>query len=146
MTSGALPQTAAGGIVLFVDDEPRVLSGFRDTLRKEPYQLLTVNSASAALELLAEHQVDVVVSDEQMPIMCGSVFLEHVRQRYPNIVRIMLTGEASLAVSVQAINDGLYRFLGKPIQPDELRRVIRDALRMRALKAGPPRPPILRAR
>jgi len=121
------------GLVLFVDDEPQILNGFRDILRKEPYDLLLASSASEALLLLSQHQVDVVVSDERMPVISGSEFLERVRRGYPGIVRIMLTGQASLEVSVQAINDGLYRFLGKPIPSQELCRVIRAALKLKAI-------------
>ena len=119
-------------VVLFVDDEPDILAGYCDVLRKEPYQILTSTSPGLALDLLSRTRVDVVVSDEVMPRMCGSAFLQRVHQAYPEIVRIMLTGEASLAASVRAINDGLYRFLGKPIQPEELSRVIRDALKIKS--------------
>jgi DNA-binding NtrC family response regulator len=121
--------------VLFVDDEPAILAGFCDALRKEPYEILTATSAALALDVLSRTHVDVVVSDECMPRMCGSALLERVHRDYPNVVRIMLTGEASLAASVRAINDGLYRFLGKPVQPEELSRVIRDALKMKNLGA-----------
>jgi len=119
--------------VLFVDDEPQVLRGIRDVVRKEPYDTLLASSAQDALDILSQNQVDVVVSDERMPVMTGSELLERVHRQYPHIVRIMLTGQASLSVSVQAINDGLYRFLSKPIAPDELRRVIHHALVVKSL-------------
>jgi DNA-binding NtrC family response regulator len=133
--STAKPAPTLRAAVLFVDDEPAILAGFSDALRKEPYEILTATSAALALDVLSRAHVDVVVSDECMPRMCGSAFLERVHRDYPNIVRIMLTGEASLAASVRAINDGLYRFLGKPVRPEELSRVIRDALKMKSLGA-----------
>jgi DNA-binding NtrC family response regulator len=120
-------------VVLFVDDEPAVLEGIRDTLRKEPYDVLTANSAVIAMDYLIKRRVDVIVSDECMPRVSGSDLLSRVRHEYPDVCRIMLTGEASLDVSVRAINDGLYRFLSKPVKPDELTRVVRDALRMKEL-------------
>ena len=129
----AKPASTSREAVLFVDDEPAILAGFCDALRKEAYEILTATSAALALDVLSRTHVDVVVSDECMPRMCGSAFLGRVHRDYPDIVRIMLTGEASLAASVRAINDGLYRFLGKPVQHEELSRVIRDALKMKNL-------------
>ena len=120
--------------ILFVDDEPQVLRGYRDILHKEPYELLAAGSAAQALEILAKERIHVVVSDERMPSVSGSELLERVHRDYPDIVRIMLTGQASLLASVQAINDGLYRFLSKPIAAVELRRVLRDALHVQALR------------
>jgi response regulator RpfG family c-di-GMP phosphodiesterase len=119
--------------VLFVDDHPRILDGFKDALRREEYEIVTAESAAAALELLAKAPVDVVVSDECMPRMSGSDFLWLVHKRYPRIVRVMLTGQASLTAATRAIDDGLYRFLSKPIAPEELKRVVRDALRSKFL-------------
>ena len=120
--------------ILFVDDEPQVLRGYRDILHKEPYQLLAAGSAAQALGILAKERIHVVVSDERMPLVSGSELLERVHRDYPDIVRIMLTGQASLLASVQAINDGLYRFLSKPIAPEGLQRVLRDALHVQALR------------
>ena len=124
---------AARPAVLFVDDERAVLEGFRDAFRREEFEVVTAESALRALELLAAQPVDVVVSDECMARISGAKFLAIVRERYPNIVRIMLTGEASLSAATRAINDGLYRFLSKPIEQDELRRVVRDALKSKGV-------------
>ena len=119
--------------VLFVDDEPAVLEGFRDAFRREEFEVVTAESAFSALEILAARHIDVVVSDECMPQLSGAEFLARVRKRHPDVVRIMLTGEASLSAATKAINDGLYRFLTKPIDPTELGRVVRDALRSKSI-------------
>jgi DNA-binding NtrC family response regulator len=120
--------------ILFVDDELAVLEGLRRSLWKEPFTVLTADSAAAALEILANTHVDVVVSDERMPSMSGSEFLGRVREAYPETIRIMLTGEAGLPAAVRAINEGpLYRFLHKPLSPQELLRTIRQALQMKQL-------------
>jgi len=120
--------------VLFVDDELAVLTGLKRALWKEPYLILTADSGAKALEVLAGTPVDVVISDERMPSMSGSAFLARVRELYPAIMRIMLTGEAGLPAAVRAINEGpLYRFLNKPLAPSELARTIRQALQMKAL-------------
>jgi DNA-binding NtrC family response regulator len=123
---------AARPAVLFVDDEPAILEGFRDAFRREAFEVVSAESAVSALEILAARKIDVVVSDECMPQLSGAEFLARVRKRHPDVVRIMLTGEASLSTATKAINDGLYRFLSKPIEPTELGRVVRDALRSKS--------------
>jgi DNA-binding NtrC family response regulator len=120
--------------VLFVDDEPAVLEALGRTLRKEPYEVLTAPSAAKALAILRSRAVDVVVSDQRMPQVSGSEFLAQVRQQFPDVVRMMLTGEANLDDAVRAINDGLYRFLSKPLGPDELARTLRQALHMKGVQ------------
>ena len=65
--------------VLFVDDEPKVTEALKRALRREPYEFLTATSGTAALKILEDQYVDVVISDEQMPGMAGSVFLSMVR-------------------------------------------------------------------
>lgn len=115
--------------VLFVDDEPSLLQGIRDALRKEPYDIFIASSASEGIEILGTRRIDVVVSDERMPGMCGSKFLGHVCHDYPETIRIMLTGQASLDSAIRAINQGeVYRFLTKPCSPMELAQTIRGAL------------------
>ena len=114
--------------MLFVDDEPRVLRGFRDALRKEAYDILTAGSAALALGVLSRNHVDIVISDERMPVTSGAELLEQVGRDYPSVIRIMLTGQASLEASIRAIKGGIYRFLTKPIEASELRRVIAAAL------------------
>jgi len=81
--------------VLFVDDELHVTEGLKRALRKEPYEIMSANSADKALEILARQPVDIVVSDEKMPGMSGSEFLTVVCRKYPDTIRIILTGHAS---------------------------------------------------
>ena len=120
--------------VLFVDDEPRVTKGLKHTLFQENYEILTANSGPEALEILRRESVDVVVSDEKMPGMSGTLLLSVIRRDYPNTVRIMLTGQASLEVAVQAINQGeIYRFLMKPCNGADLAITIHQALQQREL-------------
>jgi two-component system, probable response regulator PhcQ len=134
MNGTASTTKTARPTVLFVDDERSVIEGLRDALRKEPYRVLVATSGEEALELLARNDVAVVVSDEQMPNMPGSVFLSIVRQRYPSTMRMILTGQASLDAAVRAINEGeIYRFLAKPCAPLDLAQSIRHALQTREL-------------
>lgn len=115
--------------VLFVDDEPNILTGILRSVRHEPYRSLTATSAEHALTILRETPVDVVVSDEQMPGMSGLELLTTVHQQHPEIVNVMLSGQASMGTVVRALNHGqLYRFLIKPSSIDELSATIRQAL------------------
>jgi len=121
--------------VLFVDDEPHVTDSLKRSLRKEPYEVLSANSASEALKMLAREPVDVVVSDEKMPGMQGSEFLAQVCNLYPETVRIILTGHGSMEAAIRAINEGeIYRFLTKPCNEVDLAITIRQALQLKDLK------------
>lgn len=120
--------------ILFVDDEPQVTQAMKRALHREPFDILTADSAAAALELLATTAVDVIVSDERMPGTPGSVFLSQVRDAYPDTVRIMLSGQASVEDVVRAINHGeIYRFCLKPIQTADLALTIRQAVQQKRL-------------
>lgn len=117
--------------ILFVDDEPHLLESIKTMLRKEPYRILTATSGEEALALFAksEQDIDVIVSDERMPAMQGSVLLTTVRARFPDVVRVLLTGQASIAAAVRAVNDAhVHMFLEKPIAPDALKRALSDAI------------------
>jgi EAL domain-containing protein (putative c-di-GMP-specific phosphodiesterase class I) len=114
--------------VLFVDDEPHVTANFLIMFRKAPFKVLTANSGREALSVLEGTVVDIIVSDEQMPDMPGSVLLSKVRQLHPEIVRIILTGEASLDAAIDAINGaGIFRFLRKPCSVDDLTACLKEA-------------------
>ncbi|HUE93497.1 HD domain-containing phosphohydrolase [Pseudomonas sp.] len=115
--------------LLLVDDEENILNSLRRVLRNEPYKLLTCNSGEAALQLFAEQPIDLVISDARMPGMDGAALLAQVQQRWPNCLRILLTGYADLTTTVKAINEGqIYRYISKPWDDNELRLIIHQAL------------------
>lgn len=121
--------------VLIVDDEPKIYHALRRALHREPYDILYASGGEEALKLLGERTVDVIVADQNMPAMQGSVLLGRVRQQFPDVVRMMLTGDARLETVMAAVNKGeIYRFFTKPCNEAELIISIRDALQMRALK------------
>jgi DNA-binding NtrC family response regulator len=117
-------------ILLLVDDEPAILSSLSRLLRNEGYRILTAENGLAALNLMANHDVGVVVSDGLMAQMTGAEFLMAVKERYPRAVRILLTGFTEPGVVLQAIQQcALFSFQSKPWDNDELRKVIRSAFR-----------------
>ena len=115
--------------VLFVDDESHVLSALRRSLRRESFDCLFAEGPDEALEILKENEVDLVVSDHLMPSMDGLTFLKLVKDIYPHIVRVVLTGHADLQMAIEAINEGeVFRFLTKPWNDVELKVTLRQML------------------
>jgi response regulator RpfG family c-di-GMP phosphodiesterase len=115
--------------ILLVDDEINILKALNRLLRTDGYRLLIAESGAEALNLMAHESVDLVISDMRMPEMDGAVFLATVRQKWPDTVRILLTGHADMAQTVSAINHGeIYRFIAKPWNDQELLIIVRQAL------------------
>ena len=123
-----------GRVVLLVDDDQNLLNGLRRALSRERYELLTAVGAQPALEILKGVKVDVIVSDERMPGLKGTDLLKIVAREYPETIRIMLSGQASLETAIRAINEGeIYRFLLKPCNEIDLALSIRQALEQKEL-------------
>lgn len=115
--------------VLLVDDEPRVLDGYRRNLRKQ-FEIHTAEGGHAGLATIAEHgPFAVVVSDYRMPEMNGVDFLSKVAEVSPKTIRMMLTGQADMEATIASINDGrVFRFLTKPCPPESLGAVLNEAV------------------
>lgn len=115
--------------ILFIDDDPGILNGFKRTFRKEKYNLLTAGNAKEAMALLEQHAVHLIVSDHKMPGTTGLDFFASIMSRYPDVVKIILTGQADMDMTIEAINSGcVYKFLLKPVNNLELMVTIRNAL------------------
>ena len=121
--------------VLFVDDEVNILKALQRLLRQEDMNVLCASQGQEALEILSKTKTQVVVTDQRMPEMSGVDLLSAVRERHPDIVRMMLTGYTEMNVAVEAINRGeIYRLITKPWNDDELRATIRQAFEQSDLK------------
>lgn len=115
--------------ILLVDDEVNVLSSLKRALFDEPLNISTAGGGEEALEIMEKEAFKLVVSDERMLGMQGSEFLSNVRERYPDTVRIMLTGHATLEAAMKAVNEGeIYRFFAKPWNDHELIFAIRSGI------------------
>ncbi|NOZ25840.1 MAG: response regulator [Nitrospirae bacterium] len=122
--------------ILLVDDEPNIISSLKRVLMDEPYRVYSAGNGADALDILKEQRIKVVVSDERMPGMSGSEFLSVVRNRFPMVVRIVLTGHASIEAAMNAVNNGeIYRFFTKPWRDVELKLSIRSAIEKYDLEA-----------
>ncbi len=115
--------------VLFVDDDRALLDALQRSLRGVPYRLLTAGDARQALDLVETEPVDVLVADDQMPGMSGVELVTQVRQRFPDVVSLMLSGNTSIGSLVHAINDGeVFRFLLKPCLAQDVDRAVQAAI------------------
>lgn len=122
------------GTLLLVDDEAHVLSSLKRLFRPDGYRILTAQSGTEGLALLANHAVDVILSDQRMPGMTGVDFLRQAKQLCPDTVRMTLSGYAELQSIIDAVNEGaVVKFLTKPWEDDRLRAHIADAFRQKAL-------------
>ncbi len=120
--------------ILFVDDEPNLLSAFQRQLRKQFDVDIAVGPEAGLAVLENPEPYGVVVADMRMPVMNGVEFLAKVKQSAPNIVRIMLTGNADQGTAIEAINEGnIFRFLNKPCPPEKLTDALNAALRQHQL-------------
>ena len=117
--------------VLFVDDQESVLKRIKKLFENEPYHLLFARSASEALSLMEKgDKPTVVVSDQKMEGMSGLELLERVKKQAPDTMRLMITGYDDIQVAIQAINKvGLYRYILKPWDNEDLKQAVRDAVR-----------------
>lgn len=121
--------------VLCVDDEANILSALRRLLRPHGFQVIVAESGQAGLTVLESTPVDLVISDMRMPEMDGSKFLEHVRQRWPDTMRLLLTGYADVSSIIEAINRGeIYRYITKPWDDHDLVLIVQQALERKVLE------------
>ena len=117
-----------GPLILYVDDERGNRVVFEQSLNAE-FNLLTAQNAAEALELLAQHEVAVVVSDIRMPSMTGEELLRIVKERHPQTIRMVVTAYADVEPILRAINEGLVaRYIIKPWIRTELVQVLRWAI------------------
>ncbi len=106
--------------ILIVDDDEDTGSLLSDSLRKRGFDVEAVTSARACLDKLRTEQVDVVVTDVQMPEMSGIELCQQLQQRHPDLLTIVLTGQSGLETAIAAIRAGAYDFVTKPVKVDAL--------------------------
>ena len=110
---------------LFIDNEEKILGALKRILVDEPYNTIFTTSGKEALEILRNNQVQVVVTDMCMPVMGGLEILRKVKQEYPHVVRIVLSGFAEKQTLLWAINQGeIFRFIPKSNSSHKIRKGI----------------------
>ena len=113
--------------ILYVDDENHNLVSFKATFRKD-YKILTAKGGHEGLELVRKYTVHLVISDQRMPNMTGVQFLEKVKEEFPDVVTMILTGYSDMDALINAINTGnVFRYIAKPWEKNDLATAIRNA-------------------
>lgn len=119
--------------ILYVDDEEHNLISFKAVFRKE-YEIHTATSGEEGIEIIRNHPVDLIITDQRMPGMTGIQFLERVVPEYPDTIRMILTGFSDVEAIIGAINTGrVFRYITKPWDENDLRMTIENARRLSSL-------------
>ena len=113
--------------ILYVDDEPANLRSFKSVLRRE-YTIFLAESADEGRKIVETENLHIIVTDQIMPKMTGIEFLESIKEEYPDPMRILLTGYSDINAVINAINKGgVYRYMNKPWNEDEMRQIIESS-------------------
>lgn len=129
------PTATEPATLLFVDDEANILSSLKRLFRPLGYRIFTAESGAAGLQVFEQNAIDLVISDMRMPEMNGAQFLEQVRAKWPDAVRILLTGYADVTSTIAAINKGeIYRYIAKPWDDIDIVLTVKHALERKNLE------------
>lgn len=120
--------------VLYVDDEVNNINSFRAAFRKD-YNVFTALSGIVGLEILRNHPIHIIITDQRMPEMTGVDFLVEVLKEFPDPVRILLTGYTDINAVIDAVNKGhIYHYLNKPWDEQQMRIIIKNAYEIFSLR------------
>ena len=120
--------------VLYIDDEVHNLNSFKAGFRRL-FNVFTAESASDGLKVIETEDIHVIITDQRMPVMTGIEFLESIIPKYPDPIRILLTGYADINAVIDAINKGqVYRYIQKPWMDEDLRINIEKAFEIYMLR------------
>jgi DNA-binding NtrC family response regulator len=119
--------------ILVVDDVLSTLKALETILSQEGYAVTTTTSGEQALSLMRQHEIDLLLSDVKMSNMSGLELLRQVKADYPDTCVIMMSGHQEIAVAVEAIKEGAFDYLVKPMSRECTVRAVQKALTMRAL-------------
>ena len=125
-------------ILLIVDDEAQILSALKRSLRREDYEIVAVESAVAALRVLRERHVDVILSDHKMPGVSGVQLLRRAAELRPALIRILITGWTEEIPQKELERLGIYALISKPWDDSRLKSDLRGAMVV-ARKSSPER-------
>jgi DNA-binding NtrC family response regulator len=128
-------ESTENAVIVLVDDEDMVVTSIKSFLTLETdYEVRGFTDPAQALDYVRKNRVDVVVSDYLMPEIDGISFLSEVKTAQPQATRILLTGYADKENAIKAINDvGLYQYIEKPWENEDLKLIIRNGLEKRLL-------------
>lgn len=120
--------------ILYIDDEKNNLTAFKATFR--PYfKIFIAESAEEGRKILEAEKVEIIITDQRMPVMTGVEFLSSIIETYPDPIRILLTGYSDLQAVIDAVNKGhIYQYISKPWEEQHLKIIIEKAYEVYRLK------------
>ena len=119
--------------ILVADDEKNIREGLREALALDGYEVTTAADGQEAMETVTRGDVDLLITDLKMPRLSGEELLKSVTAQFPTLPVIILTGHGTIESAVQAMHDGAYDFLTKPVNLDRLSLLVKRALASREL-------------
>jgi DNA-binding NtrC family response regulator len=126
-------RAALPGNILVVDDDPLIVRSLHELLRHEGYRVETASSGREALERLAAHPCDLVITDVNMPEMDGTALLRRIKEAFPSVIVILVTGYGTIESAVDAVKAGAYHYISKPLIDDEIKILLARALEQKQL-------------
>ena len=117
--------------ILIIDDDDAILDSCSQSLKRQKHRVSTSKTGAGGLELIADELFHAVLLDLKLPGMDGMEVLWRIKEQYPEIPVIIITGHATIESAVEAMKEGAFDFLSKPFTPQELRQTLRRALRNR---------------
>lgn len=115
--------------IMFVDDEQNLLMAMKRIFKRSTYKVFLAGSAREALEIMESESVDILVTDQRMPVMTGIELCRRVKDLYPHTIRIILTAYSDMADMITAIDQGeVYGMLRKPINLDQFQKFVERAM------------------
>lgn len=120
--------------VLYVDDEIENLTSFKATFRRN-YNIFTATSAKEGGQILAKNEIEIILTDQRMPEKTGVEFLESIIEKYPDPIRILVTGYSDIDAVISAVNKGqIYKYIQKPWETDYMKNLIDKAYEVYSLR------------
>lgn len=120
--------------VLYIDDEPHNLVSFKASFRRN-FNIFVAESAKEGKNILQSNEIQIILSDQRMPVMTGIEFFESILTEFPKPIRILITGFSDISAVVDAINRGqVYKYLAKPWNEEEVKNFIEKAYEVYLLR------------
>lgn len=120
--------------ILLIEDEDTLRESLKRVLSKEGYHITGVDSAEAALDLLDDNSYDLILTDVILPGISGIELLKRIRERLPDQIVVVMTAFASLETAVESLRSGAYDYIIKPIMHEEIKQVVKNALKQGSLQ------------
>src|SRR5579863_930137 len=122
--------------VLIVDDEPNLRKILSAQLTRDGYDAMTAEDGEQGLAMLAEHHIDLVITDLKMPKVDGMTLLKRALEEEPDLPVILITAHGTIDTAVEALKAGAFDFVTKPFDKDEVRQIVSKALKTRELRGA----------